>query len=53
MVLHSQFIHVVSSGSQTGSGHNDAVSINNKKDKSLLLAFFRGRDIIRLFEPTH
>lgn len=52
MVLYSQFIHVVC-GSQTGSGHSDAVSINNKKEKYLLLVFFRGRDISRLFEPTY
>lgn len=55
MVSHSQFIHEFSSGSQAGSGHSghsDAVSINNKKHKFLLLVFFKGQDVTRLFEHT-
>lgn len=55
MVFHSQFVLESSSGSQTGSGHSghsDAVSINNKKCKFLLLVLFKGRDITRLFEHT-
>lgn len=42
MIFDSQFIPVVSSGSQTVFGQNDALSINNKEDNFLLLAFFRG-----------
>lgn len=53
MVLQFQCIHIVTSGSQTGSGHRDAVSINYNTGKILVPTFYAEEGIKLAFIITH